>query len=71
MVEGRERSEWARTSFWCSLYANGKRDPKRRRKPFEPVDFSPFGKEGKPKADKAAAWAALAAYAQSKKAKGK
>lgn len=41
MVRGRERADWARASLLASLLAEPSRDPKKRRKPFTPDDFTP------------------------------
>jgi hypothetical protein len=63
MVEGRERSEWERTSFWCAMYANAHRDSKKRHKPYEASDFSPFQKEARKltRQEKAENWSAMLA----------
>lgn len=42
MAEGRQVAEWGRTSSLMALLANCHRDPKRRSRPFQPADFSPY-----------------------------
>ena len=41
MAEGRGRAEWGRTASMMALVANVNRDPRKRRKPFQPDDFIP------------------------------
>lgn len=51
MAEGRQRSEWARTSALMALIANTQRDPKKTRA-LRPSDFDPFARSAPtPKAD--------------------
>ena len=42
MAESRGRATWAIASSIMALVANVNRDPKRRRRPFRPSDFSPY-----------------------------
>lgn len=48
MAEGRERSEWARSSVLLALLANAHRDPKKTRA-FKPSDFDPFAQRAEAK----------------------
>ena len=43
MAEGRQRSDWARTSALLALLANAHRDPRKTRA-FKPSDFDPFAR---------------------------
>jgi hypothetical protein len=43
MAEGRGRAEWGRTASIMALMANVNRDPRKRRRPFEPDYFIPAG----------------------------
>jgi hypothetical protein len=42
LADGVSRDEWSRASESLALLANVNRDPKKRRKPFVPGDFSPY-----------------------------
>ena len=42
MHEARRRNEWAHTANLMALIANCHRDPKRRARPFDAVDFLPW-----------------------------
>jgi hypothetical protein len=43
MADGRQRSEWSRTSAQMALIANTQRDPKKTRA-FRPSDFDPYSR---------------------------
>lgn len=58
MAEGRERSEWSRTSALLALIANAHRDAKKTRA-FKPSDFDPFARRGGEKMNDTAALKAL------------
>jgi len=51
MAQGRQKAEWARTSLLAAIGANPYRDTKKRKKPYSPNDFNPFG-DDKPVAKK-------------------
>jgi hypothetical protein len=52
MARGRQRAEWERTSLLAAIAASPYRDPKKRKRPFEPWEFNPFA-ERPPKPEKA------------------
>lgn len=41
MADARQESDWSRTASVMALIANCNRDPKQRREPFAPQDFTP------------------------------
>ncbi len=47
MAEARQRAFWAPFSEFMANFANSKRDPAKRRKPFRANDFSPFAERPK------------------------
>jgi hypothetical protein len=53
MAKGRQRAEWERTALLAAIGANPYRDPKVRKKPFEPWEFNPFVDRKPPKIEKA------------------
>lgn len=44
MVEGRSRDRWGHTSSVICVIANAHRDPKKRRRPFQPGEFNPHNR---------------------------
>jgi len=40
--EGRQKSEWGRTSLIACIIANANRDPSKQKRPFTPSDFNPY-----------------------------
>ena len=42
MADGRCRADWDHTASLLSMMANANRDPKKRRRPFNPLDFHPY-----------------------------
>jgi hypothetical protein len=48
MAKARLRADWERTSLLAAIGANPHRDPKKRKKPYDPAEFNPFAAEGKP-----------------------
>jgi hypothetical protein len=41
-AQGREKSQWSRTSLLACILANANRDPAKQRRPFTPADFDPY-----------------------------
>ncbi len=52
MAKGRQKAEWERTALLAAIGANPYRDPKKRKKPFEPADFNPFADRRLPRPDR-------------------
>jgi hypothetical protein len=42
MARSRQRAEWERTALLAAIGANPYRDPKKRKRPFQPWEFNPF-----------------------------
>lgn len=42
MADGKGRDEWGRMSSLLAMLANIHRDPKKKRRPYTPVEFNPY-----------------------------
>lgn len=47
MSRGKQEDQWNHTALLAAMIANSVRDPKKKRKPYQPEDFLPFKRKRK------------------------